>query len=120
MCRFELLAYCGASFVCLFWQTVASPLKWQTRTIALFPGADGYALGSIEGRVAIQYVSFCSPLPSSVRSTLVFGVSRVAYFLRVHTRNIDDKDQEYARVRSTTYFFLFSDSCEWLQEELFF
>ncbi|TIB70563.1 hypothetical protein E3Q23_04118 [Wallemia mellicola] len=31
-----------------------SPLKWQTRVISCFPSGDGYAVGSIEGRVAIQ------------------------------------------------------------------
>ncbi|EOR04935.1 hypothetical protein E3P92_00236 [Wallemia ichthyophaga] len=34
-----------------------SPLKWQTRVVACFPAGDGYAVGSIEGRVAIQYVN---------------------------------------------------------------
>ncbi|KAF9429745.1 hypothetical protein BGZ94_009644 [Podila epigama] len=33
-----------------------SPLKWQTRTISCFPTGTGYGIGSIEGRVAIQYV----------------------------------------------------------------
>ncbi|KDQ16126.1 hypothetical protein BOTBODRAFT_157397 [Botryobasidium botryosum FD-172 SS1] len=33
-----------------------SPLKWQTRVVACFPAGDGYALGSVEGRVAIQYI----------------------------------------------------------------
>ena len=32
-----------------------SPLKFQTRTVALFPEKDGYAIGSIEGKVGIQY-----------------------------------------------------------------
>ena len=35
-------------------QTIDSPLKWQTRSIACFPSGDAYAVGSIEGRVAIQ------------------------------------------------------------------
>merc|ERR1712093_51847 len=35
--------------------TVESPLKFQTRSIACFPDQSGYAVGSIEGRVAIQY-----------------------------------------------------------------
>lgn len=35
---------------------VESPLKWQTRTVACFPDGTGYAIGSIEGRVGIQYV----------------------------------------------------------------
>ncbi|ODV95329.1 hypothetical protein PACTADRAFT_50064 [Pachysolen tannophilus NRRL Y-2460] len=39
----------------IFKQTM-SPLKWQTRTICCYPQGNGYALGSIEGRCAIQYV----------------------------------------------------------------
>lgn len=38
-------------------QTMASPLKWQTRVVACFPAANGFAVGSVEGRVAIQYVA---------------------------------------------------------------
>jgi mRNA export factor len=37
-------------------KTLQSPLKWQTRSVACFTTGNGYALGSIEGRVAIQYV----------------------------------------------------------------
>lgn len=37
-------------------KTITSPLKWQTRVVACFPGGNGFAIGSIEGRVAIQYV----------------------------------------------------------------
>ncbi|CAD6589788.1 MAG: hypothetical protein TREMPRED_005516 [Tremellales sp. Tagirdzhanova-0007] len=37
------------------WKTVDSPLKWQTRVVSCFPTGDGYAVGSVEGRVAIQY-----------------------------------------------------------------
>ncbi|KAI8065792.1 WD40-repeat-containing domain protein [Gongronella butleri] len=33
-----------------------SPLKWQTRTVSCFTNGKGYAIGSIEGRVGIQYV----------------------------------------------------------------
>ena len=33
-----------------------SPLKFQTRCISCFPDATGFAVGSIEGRVGIQYV----------------------------------------------------------------
>ncbi|KAG9000860.1 hypothetical protein FRB94_005083 [Tulasnella sp. JGI-2019a] len=35
---------------------VESPLKWQTRTLACSPAGDGYAIGGVEGRVAVQYV----------------------------------------------------------------
>jgi mRNA export factor len=37
-------------------QKIPSPLKHQSRCIACFPDKTGFALGSIEGRVAIQYV----------------------------------------------------------------
>ncbi|ORX49048.1 WD40 repeat-like protein [Hesseltinella vesiculosa] len=33
-----------------------SPLKWQTRSISCFTNGKGYAIGSIEGRVGIQYI----------------------------------------------------------------
>jgi mRNA export factor len=38
------------------YKTLQSPLKWQTRAISCFPDASGFAVGSIEGRCAIQYV----------------------------------------------------------------
>ncbi|KNE65246.1 hypothetical protein AMAG_10891 [Allomyces macrogynus ATCC 38327] len=37
-------------------KTIESPLKWQLRTVACFPSGTGFALGSIEGRVGIQYI----------------------------------------------------------------
>lgn len=37
-------------------ESTESPLKWQTRSISCFNKKDGYAVGSIEGRVSIQYV----------------------------------------------------------------
>jgi len=40
----------------VIYKKIDSPLKWQTRVVACFPAGDGYAVGSIEGRVAIQYV----------------------------------------------------------------
>lgn len=38
------------------YKTVQSPLKFQTRVVSCFKEANGYAVGSIEGRCAIQYV----------------------------------------------------------------
>ncbi|CCM00075.1 uncharacterized protein FIBRA_02102 [Fibroporia radiculosa] len=38
------------------YKTMMSPLKWQTRVVSCFPAANGFAIGSVEGRVAIQYV----------------------------------------------------------------
>lgn len=39
-----------------FYKTMQSPLKWQTRVVTCFTDASGFAVGSIEGRCAIQYV----------------------------------------------------------------
>jgi len=71
---------------------MTSPLKWQTRAIACFPAANGFAVGSIEGRVAIQYIedkdvalnfSFkChrkDPTPPSKDNTLVFAVNAICF-----------------------------------------
>jgi mRNA export factor len=40
----------------LYLQTIVSPLKWQTRVVSCFTSSQnsGFAVGSIEGRVAIQ------------------------------------------------------------------
>lgn len=38
-------------------KSMPSPLKFQSRTIALFSDQTGFALGSIEGRVSIQYIN---------------------------------------------------------------
>lgn len=38
------------------YKTIPSPLKWQTRVVSCFTDATGFAVGSIEGRCAIQYV----------------------------------------------------------------
>ncbi|KAF9266506.1 Poly(A)+ RNA export protein [Marasmius fiardii PR-910] len=40
------------------YKTITSPLKWQTRVVSCFTASQnsGFAVGSIEGRVAIQYV----------------------------------------------------------------
>ncbi|KAK8218696.1 putative nuclear pore complex protein [Phyllosticta capitalensis] len=39
-----------------FYKTMQSPLKWQTRVVSCFTDASGFAVGSIEGRCAINYV----------------------------------------------------------------
>lgn len=53
-----------------------SPLKYQHRTVAIFKDKKktptGYALGSIEGRVAIQYVS-----PTNPKDNFTFKCHRV-------------------------------------------
>lgn len=37
-------------------KSIQSPLKWQTRVVSCFTDNTGFAVGSIEGRCAIQYV----------------------------------------------------------------
>ena len=39
-----------------FYKTMQSPLKWHTRVVSCFSDGSGFAVGSIEGRCAIQYV----------------------------------------------------------------
>ena len=45
-----------AEHICIAIQTIVSPLKWQTRVVSCFTSSQtsGFAIGSIEGRVAIQ------------------------------------------------------------------
>lgn len=62
-----------------FYKRHPSPLKWQTRVVSCFTDATGYAIGSIEGRCAIQYVedkdaryaTKVIPLPKCVGGSLV-------------------------------------------------
>ena len=38
------------------YNTIQSPLKYQSRCVACFPDQQGFCLGSIEGRVAVHHV----------------------------------------------------------------
>lgn len=40
----------------VIYKSAMSPLKYQTRVVTCYPEGDGFAIGSIEGRCAIQYV----------------------------------------------------------------
>ena len=76
------------------YKTITSPLKWQTRVVSCFTNSSssGFAVGSIEGRVAIQYVeekdssnnfSFkChrrDQTPSSKDQSLVYAVNDISF-----------------------------------------
>lgn len=37
-------------------KTIPSPLKWQTRIVSCYHNATGFAVGSIEGRVGLQWI----------------------------------------------------------------
>jgi len=54
-------------------QWINSPLKFQSRCVAVFPDCTGFALGSIEGRVAIHY--------------LESNAQRVNFAFKCHRRN---------------------------------
>ncbi|KAH9906926.1 Poly(A)+ RNA export protein [Xylariomycetidae sp. FL2044] len=72
-----------------FYKTLQSPLKWQTRVVSCFTDATGFAIGSIEGRCAIQYVedkdstsnfSFkCHRDPPSGTTTQVYSVNDISF-----------------------------------------
>jgi len=61
-----------------------SPLKFQNRCIACFPDKSGYALGTIEGRVSINYLNdtnknFIFKCHRRVKPTQVFSVNSIAF-----------------------------------------
>jgi mRNA export factor len=61
------------------YKTLLSPLKYQTRVVSCFTAGNGFAIGSVEGRCAIQYVedkvSLQGPLTSGFKSQLLLQVS---------------------------------------------
>lgn len=73
------------------YKTIQSPLKFQTRVVACFKEANGFAVGSIEGRCAIQYVeekdassnfSFkChrEPIPNMKDGSNVYSVNAISF-----------------------------------------
>jgi mRNA export factor len=61
-----------------------SPLKFQSRCISCFPEGTGYAVGSIEGRVGIQYVQKVPGKENFAfkchrQDTNVFSVNAIAF-----------------------------------------
>ncbi|KAI4162564.1 MAG: hypothetical protein LQ342_003795 [Letrouitia transgressa] len=72
-----------------FYKTMQSPLKWQTRVVTCFNDGSGFAVGSIEGRCAIQYVeekdsnanfSFkCHRSQASTNNTNVYSVNAISF-----------------------------------------
>ncbi|KAF2704801.1 putative nuclear pore complex protein [Pleomassaria siparia CBS 279.74] len=72
-------------------KNITSPLKWQTRVVSCFADASGFAVGSIEGRCAIQYAedkdqslnfSFkCHrvPDPTSRDTSKVYSVNAISF-----------------------------------------
>lgn len=59
-------------------ETRESPLKYQTRCVRVFPSLDGYAMGSIEGRVALEYFGDAS------------AEKKRSYAFKCHRGKVDD------------------------------
>eukprot|EP00606_Chrysophyceae_sp_TOSAG23-5_P001561 GSChrysophyteH2.ASY1.ANO1.603.1 assembled CDS len=69
-----------------------SPLNYQTRCVSIFADQQGFAVGSIEGRVAIEYFSECANKPQNSQSFVfkchrdgndIYGVNAIDF----HTTN---------------------------------
>lgn len=60
-----------------------SPLKFQTRCVRVFPGLHGYAVGSIEGRVALEYFADAE------------SESKKSYAFKCHRGKVDDQTYIY-------------------------
>ena len=80
------------------WQTPYrqedSPLRYQTRCIATFPNQSGFAIGSIEGRVAIHHVdpkdagrnfAFKCHREQNGAETHIYSVNSIAFHDQFHT-----------------------------------
>jgi cell cycle arrest protein BUB3 len=65
-----------------------SPLKYQIRCVRIFPEMKGYALGSIEGRVGLQY--FNGPISDTENE-----MNTKSYAFKCHRGKIDDHVQVY-------------------------
>eukprot|EP00392_Amoebophrya_sp_AT5.2_P000777 g778.t1 len=66
-------------------RTGDTALKMQTRCVAAFPDKTGYAVGSIEGRCSIAYLSMTD-------KNFAFKCHRYSYFLRLGVFTFWDKD----------------------------
>eukprot|EP01137_Pigoraptor_chileana_P006248 Opistho-2@50395 len=71
---------------------VQSLLKFQTRCIACFPSQTGWAIGSIEGRVAIQHINdaekdnnFSFKCHRKSNGTEIYAVNNVSFHPTYHT-----------------------------------
>lgn len=80
--RWALRAVSCLILVASPFQTLDSPLKFQTRSIANFMSKDGFAIGSIEGRVAIQHVDERSQYVRLATPTHSYYSSNVACHFR--------------------------------------
>jgi len=66
-----------------------SPLKYQSRSIAIFPDQTGFCVGSVEGRVAIEHIQDAD-LPKN-------------FAFKCHRQNADTKEPELYGVNSLAF-----------------
>jgi mRNA export factor len=66
-----------------------SPLKYQSRCLAIFPDQTGFCIGSIEGRVAIEHIQDAD-LPKN-------------FAFKCHRQNTETKDPELYAVNSLAF-----------------
>lgn len=46
---------------------IESPLKYATRSVSVFGNPEGFALGSIEGRIQLHYINLNAPTPAGMQ-----------------------------------------------------
>jgi mRNA export factor len=61
-----------------------SHLKYQTRSIATFPDASGYCLGSIEGRIAVKNINMNQPPVIDQKTNLMTDPNGKDFAFRCH------------------------------------
>nr|PNR33787.1 hypothetical protein PHYPA_023603 [Physcomitrium patens] len=59
---------------------IPSPMKYQTRCVSTFPGKEGFLVGSIEGRVAVQHIDEAQQsknfILSAIETTMIYICSQ--------------------------------------------
>lgn len=86
------------------YKTITSPLKWQTRVVSCFTDASGFAVGSIEGRCAIQYVEDKDvrqvyPKLSEASAEVINKMNSLNFSFKCH-RQQDTANRDVAKVFS--------------------
>lgn len=70
-------------------ETYESLLKYQTRCISIFPSLDGYVIGSIEGRVALDFFSDRQKEDSDEQKEETKATKKLSYAFKCHRTKID-------------------------------
>ncbi|KAF4319957.1 hypothetical protein BBO99_00004436 [Phytophthora kernoviae] len=68
-----------------------SPLKHQMRCVSVFPDLSGFALGSVEGRIALEYFEDNKPSDAAEQS----AKKKRSYAFKCHRAKVDDQTLIY-------------------------